>query len=79
MPKLKHTRSEYLSKDDSGVRTARLTHRASPVGYVAYCNPCAWSTGICVGMDDVGGLDRANIKLKNHRKTPEHHRNTRTR
>ena len=59
-----------------GIRSARLTRlttQKSPIGYVAYCNYCSWSTGICVGMGDNESLSMAQSRLNTHRKNPTHH------
>lgn len=60
----------------SGVRKVQLTKKAFPVGYVAFCNPCAWSTGICLGTTEFPAWERAAIKLVNHKKTEGHKRVT---
>lgn len=83
MSKTKHSKlsphRNQLTFDESGIREARLTKKATPVGHVAYCTPCNWSTGICVGMDDKSGRTRAEVFLANHRKTSTHRANLRAR
>lgn len=67
------TRTVVYDKSDWGIREVPLTKKALPVGYVGYCNPCNWSTSICVGMrNDLAGWDRADTKLRNHLKSREH-------
>ena len=57
----------------TGIRSARLTTKKHPIGYVAYCNYCNWSTGICVGDGDYDSLRMAQSRLNLHRKNPTHH------
>jgi hypothetical protein len=57
---------------NSGIRPVLLTTRKSgPIGNVAYCNLCDWSTRICAGLND-DGWQRASTYLADHRKSQEH-------
>lgn len=53
-----------------GIRESPLLpNRATPIGHVAFCNECNWSTKICAGD---GSYDRASDYLKFHRASQEH-------
>jgi hypothetical protein len=62
-----------VTADQIGIREARLTTKRFPIGFVAYCNYCNWSTGICVDQSEQSSLARATDRLNAHRKTTEHH------
>jgi len=61
-----------------GVREVPITKKKKPVGYVAFCNVCNWSTGI--HTPDTEGKDaaykRADQQLVEHLRSREHFQNT---
>ena len=62
-----------------GIRTVSiLPRRKKPVGYVAYCTPCDFSTRILLGTEMMSGHDRAEVYLSNHLKSRLHHDTRRT-
>lgn len=56
-----------------GIRSVSiLPRRKKPVGHVAYCTPCDWSTRIILGTELLSSFDRADIILANHLKSRTH-------
>lgn len=74
MPTKKASTKPDYDPSGSGIREVSiLPRRKLPVGYVAYCHPCNWSTRIIIGnTDDMSGWHRADVLLSNHRKSRAH-------
>jgi hypothetical protein len=55
-----------------GTYETQITTKTKPTGWVAYCQPCEWSTKIFV-TDDTGQDEwKADQALQAHKKTDTH-------
>jgi hypothetical protein len=74
MSSKKQSLTQESLKKPFGIRETPITLKVKPVGHVAFCHTCEWSTGIFVTGTDGDSYSLANRRLLGHLKTEDHRR-----